>query len=241
MLLDEEQISMFEKLIENYQPNKEALEIFQRSNFVVIAGPAGAGKDTLRNSLTQQCQEEYSQILSSTTRPMRGGEKDGVDYHFISVEEMKQELEKGELLMAAIVHNQQVSSLHISEIKKLKNEKAGLSILIVQAEKELRNLKSDIQTIFLVPPSYDELIKRLNYKRQLSDEEQARRLSAAKQELQIALDEPGYYCLISDGESETADIAHKFLQDGIAVQPDGAAREKIAGLLDSLKKELPVV
>jgi len=235
MLLDAEQISIFEKLIENYQPNKEALGIFIKSNFVVIAGPAGAGKDTLRNALIQDHPDLYLPILSSTTRPMRGTEKDGIDYHFISAQEMRTELEKGELLMAAVVHNQQVSSLHISEVKKLENKKTGLSILIVQAEKELRNLKPDIRTIFLVPPSFEELVERLNYKRQLSHEEQARRLSAAKQELQIALREPGYYCVISDGEKQTADVVHDFLKNGKRIDKlDSQARQKIQEVFQSI-------
>lgn len=240
-LLNKDQITEFKKLIENYQPNREALGIFLKSNFVVIAGPAGAGKDTLRNSLIQKYSEDYLPILSSTTRPMREGEKDRIDYHFISVEEMKQELEKQEFLQAALVHNQQISAMHVNEIKKLSAGQTGLSILIVQTEKELRILNPGIRTVFLVPPSRDELIKRLNYKRQLSNEEQTRRLLAAKKELQIALDEPSYYCVISDGEEETAETVHAFLQKGPKATLDLAARQKAAELLASLKKELPVV
>lgn len=234
MLLDQRQVRDFKRLINNYQPNTEALDIFIRSNFVVIAGPAGAGKDTLRNLLIKQYPECYLSVLSNTTRPMRKTEADGVDYHFVSLEEMKRELEKRELLQVALVHNQQISAMHVDEIRRLSEKQIGLSILVVQTEKELRNIKPSIKTVFLVPPSFKELVKRLHANRQIDKEEEKRRLSAAKIELEIALNETSYYCVMSDGEQETAQKVHHFLQSGTPDQPtDKCARKAILELLSS--------
>ncbi len=240
MLLDSKQIEEFEKLIENYQPNKEALEIFLKSNFIVIAGPAGAGKDTLRNTLIKNYPKRYLPILSSTTRPIRETEKNGVDYHFISVQEMKRELEKQEFLQVALVHNQQVSAMHVNEIKKLSAGQVGLSILIVQTEKELRELKPNIQTIFLVPPSLEELISRLQANRKLDESEVKRRLFAAKKELEIALQEDTYYCLETKTKEDTLQKAQEYLQGKDSKGIDESARTKMRELIDALNKRAVV-
>ncbi len=124
-LLSSEEAVAIRATIETYSLHESVLEQFQVSNFAVIAGPAGAGKDTLRDSLILKYNTEYVPILSTTTRPPRVGEQDGITYHFRSVEEVIDSLHKREFFQAELVHNQQISCLHISEIQKLQSNQYG--------------------------------------------------------------------------------------------------------------------
>lgn len=234
-LLDQNQVAEFRELVQNYQPNPTAEQLFAASNFAVIAGPAAAGKDTLRNGLLKKAPQRYLNVLSTTTRPKRKWEIDGREYHFIDPASMKNELVEGNSLQAALVHNQQVSVMHVDEIKKLKGGQIGLSILVVQTEKELRARKSDIKTIFLVPPTARALMRRLTKSRSLSNQEIDRRLSAAKQELAIALNQPDYYCLVTEDRSHTVRLADAFLSKGVRdADEDASARKHIEALLKEL-------
>lgn len=235
-LLDDSQIAEIKKIIKTYHPNPAVLEQFCASKFAVIAGPAAAGKDTLRDALTDTGQ--YTAVLSTTTRPKRVGETDGRTYHFTSYDSLKRELSAGQHFQVALVHSQQVSGLHISEIEKLGKDRTGLSILIVQVEQKLRRLKLDLKTIFLVPPGLDEMIKRMRETRGISEAEIDRRLQAAKHELSYAISEQNYYCLITDGYEKVKKLADEFLRGGRRDESaDAQARDCAEKLLQELNKK----
>jgi guanylate kinase len=229
------EIGEFKHLIENYQMNDDAKKVFTKSSFANIAGPTGAGKDTIRNLLIEDYPEKYAPVLSTTTRPPRQNERDGVDYHFKDKQEVKTALKNGEFFQSALVHNQQISCLHISEITKLDKDQIGLSILIVQTDLEMREVKPDIKTVFIVPPTLDELKIRMIRSRKLSDEEAVRRLQAAKNELQIAADQKEYYCLINDQLSQALRSVREFFENGkIDEEKDDEARQTITKILKEL-------
>jgi guanylate kinase len=233
--LSQEQIHSFSNLLGGYKPNSEALERFRDSNFGVIAGPVAAGKDTLREGLIGHNPQSYIPILSTTTRPKREGEKDGVDYHFKSVNAIEEGLRQGAYLEGALVHNQQVSILDASEVKKLGSEQTGLSILVVQIEEELYEINRSIKTVFLTPPSLAALLERLQTTRNLSVAETDRRLTAAKAELEIALTKDRYYCMVSEDKDANVVRAHAFFREGIRdEQVDARTRKCIVKLLEEL-------
>lgn len=213
-LLNLDEVQEFKKKTDGYEPNNEVLEQFKSSNFGIIAGPAGAGKDTLRDELINKYPESYLPILSTTTRPPRAGEVDGKTYHFWEVERVAQGLDKKEFFQAELVHNQQVSCLHVDEVRKLKPGQWGLSILIPITEKALSNIKSDIKTIFLIPPTVELLMERIQSERLLNNAEIDRRLEAAKKEIAYAMGAKHYYCVISDTVENVTRKAHKFFSDG---------------------------
>lgn len=215
MFLNASEQSHFKELIDDYKPSDDTIEMFKSSDFSVIAGPAGAGKDTLRGRLVGLQPYKYRAILSSTTRPMRPKERDGIDYHFVSKEYMENGIKNKNFLQAALVHNQQISALDINDISGLSEEQTGLAILVVQTEQELRRYKPDIKTIFLIPPSFEDMSNRLKrITRNLSEEEIKRRLTASKYEIEFALDHPDYYCLVSKKPEKTLALAKNFLENG---------------------------
>lgn len=234
-LLTSEEARHFKDTIAAYAPNDAALDLFRDSKFAVIAGPAGAGKDTLRNNLAQQFPEAYLPILSTTTRPSREGEIDGQTYHFRTIPAFNKLLMNREFLQVALVHNQQLAGLHISEIHKLNPRQHGLSILIVQTENELRVRKPDLKTIFIIPPNHRTLIKRINAERMLDESEIARRLRAAKTEIAWALESPRYYCLISNTVQHITSLAYAYLQEDAWDQnEDSRARRAMCEILNLL-------
>lgn len=233
--LTSQEIREFTHLIDNYQMNGEAKEQFIKSNFATIAGPTGAGKDTIRNLLIEDYPEKYAPILSTTSRPPRQSERDGVDYHFRDKSEIRTSLQNGEFFQSAVVHNQQISCLHISEVTKLKPDQIGLSILIVQTESLLRAIKPDIKTLFIVPPDLEELKRRMIKSRNIEEKEAVRRLQAAKNELQIAFEQSEYYCLVNDQLFQALRLARDFFENGQKdEEKDAVARNTIKKLLKDL-------
>ncbi len=237
-LLTSEEVPYFRKLIDHYQLHESVLEQFRKNNYTVIAGPAGAGKDTLRDNLIQKFPEKYLPVLSTVTRPPRTGEIDGVTYHFREIEEVKQGLLEHKYFQTELVHSQQIACLEIYEITKLAQDQWGLSIMVVESEKKLRQIKSDIKTIFLIPPDTKTLIARLKGERTLKSEEIKRRLSAAKHEIAYAETNQDYYCLISDTVEHVVDRAHSFLQNNERNESDDKkARQTMKKIVEELTND----
>lgn len=232
-LLSPEETEEYETLVSSYHPSGQIVYNFARSNFTVIAGPTGVGKDTLRNALLQD--PKYIKILSTTSRPLRPGEQDGVEYHFRPLPFFDQGLDERRFLQVALVHKQQLSALDANDISQLGSGQVGISLLVVQTEITLRKLNPDLKTIFLVPPDLPTLISRIQATRKVAEDELKRRLDAALSELQIALKQPLYYCIINDNIARANKLADDFLSRGLRdEQEDTFARQTIATVLNEL-------
>lgn len=234
-LLRPDEVDAHKQMVKDYVLHDDVLSIFQKSNFAIIAGPAGAGKDTLRYELIRRFPEIYLPILSTTTRPMRTGEANGVDYHFIELEAFEEGLRQQKFFMAEVVHDQQISGLDIDEIRKLDSHQWGLSILITRAAQKLSKIKQDTKTIFLIPPDATTLMSRMQFERTLGDDELTRRMEAAKQELEDALLNPNYYCIVTDTIDHAVERAHCYLQGNYADPAyNNEARTAIKQIIDNL-------
>lgn len=233
-LLTELEAHDYKNIISGYHPSAQTVYEFARSRFAVITGTTGAGKDTLRNALLGNS-EKFVAILSTTSRPMRPGEEDGVQYHFRELSFFDEGFDQKRFFQAAIIHNQQIACLDLDEIHKLNSDQTGVSILVVQTEIELRALNPGLKTVFVVPPSLAVLRDRMQSGRNESEEEVARRMVAAKTELEIALRQPSYCCIINDDIEAMRSKAEKFLIDGeIDQSSNQQARERIAQILQEL-------
>lgn len=233
-LLTQDEANEYKEFLEGYQPSADTVYKFARSNFGVIAGPTGVGKDTLRNQLTVN--PEFTPILSTTTRPSRSGEADGVQYHFRDIKFIDEGFEERRFLQAEVVHDQQVSCLDITEIEKLNDQQVGLSILIVQTEVKLRQLNRDMMTVFIVPPNLDELERRITSSRDMQQDEILRRMHAARIEFEFAIHQPHYQCVINDDISRAVDVLRTyFLTKQFNQSEDYAARQVLQTCLDQMK------
>lgn len=153
----------------------------------VVSAPSGAGKSTILNALRQTPDFVYS--VSCTTRAPRPGEIDGEDYHFLSEEEFQRRLGKGEFLEHAQVHGHYYGTLRPAVLDQLNT---GVDVLIdidVQGARSIREnggpeIRSALADIFIMPPSLDELQRRLLKRGTERPEQIALRLNNAATEME---------------------------------------------------------
>jgi guanylate kinase len=152
---------------------------------VVITGPSAVGKDTLLNRLRSALPTAHFAI-TATTRPPRAGEKDGVDYYFYSMPEFDAMIENGDLLEHALVYGDW-KGVPIAPVRKALA--GGQDVLMrtdVQGARHIKSVAPGAVTIFVLPPSTEELHRRLNDRGADADEQAALRLKIADEEMATA-------------------------------------------------------
>lgn len=148
---------------------------------VVISGPSGSGKSTICKRLLQDPRVVFS--VSATTRGMRPGEVDGRDYHFLTKEEFKHQVERGEFLEHAEVYGNMYGTLRAPMEGVLAEGKIYLLEIDVQGANQLRALGEPGTYIFIAPPDSEELRRRLAQRGTETPEMLERRLHKAEDEL----------------------------------------------------------
>lgn len=151
---------------------------------LVLSGPSGAGKSSLLNEIIDDIGECYFSI-STTTRPIRDGEINGVHYHFVSEAEFKKDIEEEFFLEYAFVHGNYYGT-SIKPVKEaLSSGKLVLFDIDVQGNAVVTNRLGDITTsVFITPPTLSELKNRLESRKTDSKEVIERRIEMAKKEIQ---------------------------------------------------------
>lgn len=154
---------------------------------IILSGPSGVGKTTICNKIIQQ-RSDIVYSISATSRQRRKGEKHGREYYFLSEDEFKNWIKQEKFVEYAIVHGNYYGTPR--EFLE-ENLKKGLNVLMdidVQGAKKLMNLYPDGIFIFLLPPNFDELKKRL-LKRNTDDEKEiSNRLKTAEEEMKYMRD-----------------------------------------------------
>ena len=148
----------------------------------IISAPSGSGKSTLVARLLSRF-PDISFSVSYTSRPKRGHEVDGKDYHFVSREDFQQMKERGEFLeWAAVFDNYYGTHRGILETAQLQGKDLVLDI-DVQGARQLKSQFPEAVTVFILPPSRQVLEQRLRARGEDSDQVIARRLRDAEQEI----------------------------------------------------------
>ena len=134
---------------------------FEKGGMFILSSPSGAGKTTLVKKISQN--KNFLVSISHTTRLPRPNEKNGKDYYFISKNVFKKLIKKGEFLEHAKVFDNYYGSSKDLIINKLKQGKNVLFDIDWQGTRQIKNkkLKYKLLTIFILPPSKNELLKRL--------------------------------------------------------------------------------
>jgi len=164
----------------------------QRALLLVISAPSGAGKTTLcRRLLEEFPQMAYS--VSCTTRPPRGRERSGRDYRFLSEEEFRDLIERGEFLEHAEVHGYRYGTLRAPVEDALRAGRDVLMDIDVQGARTLRRMAQELGRgnpihegyvdVFIAPPSLEELRRRLEARREDAPETIELRMRQAAEEL----------------------------------------------------------
>ena len=162
------------------------LNSIRRGIFFLVAGPAGVGKTTLLRGLLLEEPAMFKDI-SVTTRPPREGEQNGVAYHFWDNTRFLESVNKGEFLEHAIVHGFQYGTLARFVEEKLSKGLDVVKDIDVQGVAQVRQLERfrypQSIAVFVMPPSRDEMIRRLHSRSSESPESFARRLKNAEEEM----------------------------------------------------------
>lgn len=152
---------------------------------IILSGPSGVGKGTVRNLFVQQPDLNIAFSISMTTRSKRPTEVDGVDYYFVSRERFMQAIKQDELLeFAEFVGN--FYGTPIQAVEDLRNQ--GKNVLLeieVQGASQVKAKVPDALTIFIVPPSMEELEKRIRGRRTEDETIVQQRLQKATKEMDL--------------------------------------------------------
>jgi guanylate kinase len=153
-----------------------------KGNLYIISAPSGAGKTSLLKALTGKL-ESLDTSISTTTRKIRSNETDGVDYHFVSIKQFNQLVEQNEF----IEHAEVFGNYYGTSKSKLSQSLATGNDLVVeidwQGAQQVRQHLPDAISIFILPPSQEELAQRLNNRGLDNNEVIANRMAAAIEEI----------------------------------------------------------
>ncbi|MGB6977179.1 MAG: guanylate kinase [Gammaproteobacteria bacterium] len=152
------------------------------STLFVIAAPSGTGKTTLVKALVESM-ANITVSVSHTTRPIRPGEQDGINYHFISPTEFAKLVTDDVFLEHALVHGNHYGTSRAWVESQLKK---GMDVILEidwQGAQQIRKVFPDAASIFILPPSPAALEMRLKQRRQDHQKTIAQRLAAASSEI----------------------------------------------------------
>lgn len=148
---------------------------------LVLSGPGGVGKSTITKALSNL--PEFWISISATTRSPRSGERDGVDYFFISEEEFDRRITANEFLEWAEFAGNKYGTPANKVLEKIS---AGVNVILeieIAGARQVRKSSPQAQLIFIAPPSWEELVKRLEGRGTDSQERRAERMMLAQEEM----------------------------------------------------------
>jgi guanylate kinase len=179
---------------------------------VIITGPSGAGKDTLAARLKERPGSTFGFAVTATSRAPREDEIDGRDYHFVSRAEFERMVRDGEMLEHAVVYDQ-LKGVPKSSVRAVLDR--GQDVLLrtdVQGARTLKAIVPGAVTVFLAPPSREEMERRLRERASDSPEQIERRLETATEEMRAA-DDFDYVVINDDLDRAAAEIEEIVAQE----------------------------
>jgi len=188
-----------------------------KGKIFVISAPSGTGKTTIQRLLLEAIPSLKS-IITCTTRKPRNGEKNGVDYKFLTEKDFKEKIKKGEFLEYANVYGNFYGTPKKEVMEKLNKGENVLLVIDTQGGISVKKIFPDAVLIGILPPSAKEQEKRLRRRGDISEEEIKKRLEAAKDERKILLKYYNYRVINKEIEKtveKIRKIIEKILEKGV--------------------------
>ncbi len=210
-------LAEFQRVLKDYRPNIEVVDLINQIKFVFLVAPAGAGRNTLIHNLIMT--GKYYYLISDTTRQPRINngvlEYNGAEYWYKTEREILDSLRRGEYLEAALIHNQQISGISIHELRTaIERQLIAITDIDIQGGAYLHDFGLEADFIFILPPDFDEWMRRLDSRGKMDPHEKKRRLQSAKREIKQALD-AGYYKFVVnwDLRATSEELHHEVMSE----------------------------
>jgi guanylate kinase len=216
----------FEAALADYHISEAGLKTLRETPFSVIVAPTSTGRNTIIAELIKT--GNYYFIVSDTTRPPRYNngvlEQDGREYFFRNEDEMLDDIEAGRFIEAEIIHNQQVSGVSIREIQKAHDQgKIAITDIEILGGIAVANLKSDAAVIYLVPPSFEEWLRRIQERTPVTPGELRNRLRGAIKGFKLALEHDCFVFIVNDKLEDAVHAVDEVARLGVHHNADEAA------------------
>ena len=169
---------------------------------IILSGPSGVGKDAVLKKM-KELELPFHYVVTATTRPKRAGERHGIDYHFISRDEFQRMMERGELLEWAEVYGNYYGVPKGEVTQALSIGKDVILKVDVQGAATIKKILPQAVFIFLLPPSTEELERRLKQRSSESGADLAVRLEKARGETESL---PLFDYVITNHQGELDDV-----------------------------------
>ncbi len=180
-----------------------------KGSLLVISGPSGSGKGTVVRRLVEKY-DGYMLSVSATTRSPRKGETDGVHYHFITAEQFDEIASKGGFIEYAKYSKSSYGTPLLPVVEALEQGRHVILEIEICGARQVKQRMPEAKTVMLIPPTYEELKKRLTDRGTETDDEIKRRLDIAMGEIrQIDF----FDCIVINDDVDAAaerldDVAH---------------------------------
>jgi guanylate kinase len=188
----------------------EIAAAFQRRGLLfVLSSPSGAGKSTIARMLLKK-DDGIAMSVSATTRPIRPGEKDGRDYHFVDDAGFDALVAGGHFLEWAHVFGHRYGTLKSEVLKTIEGGRDVLLDIDWQGTQQLKQVDPDIVRVFILPPSTEELERRLRARGTDSEDVIRRRMERAASEISHWAEYD--YVLINNDAEKCRELVHNILK-----------------------------
>ncbi len=179
------------------------MKLDKKGLLIVISGPSGVGKGTVRKALFEREGQDLVYSISMTTRTPRNGEQDGIDYYFVSHDEFEHQIEKGNLLEYAKFVGNYYGTPYDKVEEQLNQGHEVVLEIDVQGAMQVKAKKPEAVFIFIAPPSFKALEDRLRRRGTETEEVIKERLMKAEREINQAA---AYdYIVVNDDVNNAAD------------------------------------
>jgi guanylate kinase len=215
-----------------YRPAPSTAELIKKTPILLLVGPTGAGKDSLKDKLLAT--GGYHHIISHTTRPPRINhgviEQDGREYHFIDRAAATKMLED-QALIEAKIYSGNLYGTSVAEIQAANDEgKIAMTDIEVQGVAEYKTLDPNVMAIFLLPPNFNTWQTRLRrrYGDVVDAADSQRRMQTALEEIEQLLNTHYYVALINDDLDATFEQVQSLAKSKTHEIPDDSAARTVA-------------
>lgn len=232
----------FIEVLDGYGPSDEAIAVLASMPLVILLSVTGGGRNTIINKLVKT--GRYHFIVSDTTRPakVRDGrlEQDGVVYHFRPEEDVLTDIKEGRYLEAELIHGQQVSGASVNElVRAQKSGKIPINEVDIGGTDAIAAVKPDTLFLFIVPPSFDEWMRRLHTREDMSDKELKNRLITAAHMLRVVLHSKRFVFVVNDSLDEVVSTIDDYISGEVHDIHDTKARQVAEQILTGITVHYP--